>query len=147
MEYDNKNKDGKDRTDDKGSIAELKGYLFTIGETDSSLHCVDTKTAVAEYCGRQWGQQIYDLILDGTDYEPAEPVKPSIGPATRSSTGTDASSATTTMIVDPFEMEKYKQDYAHYLKTKQRYEQDKGKAFVTMMGQCSQRLKRRRPVI
>lgn len=131
--------DDSTRASKKGGISELRGCYFTTGEIDSSLHFMDSKVAVAEYCGRQWGQELYDLLLDGTDYAPTAPTKPTAGRATRSTSTTDTTVPEPT--VDPYELETYKQDYSHYLKTLQSYRRDKGRAFVTIMGQCSPRLK------
>ena len=90
---------------DEGAIPELRKHVFTINEKDSVVKYIKTRDAIAEYCGRTWGQKMYTLVVDGIGSKPTKPAKPSTETGVKTRAQDSTSSATET-VVDHYEMDR-----------------------------------------
>lgn len=99
------------------SMASLKGKVYCL--TNKGKHCErykDTTEAIAKYVGRVYGQEMYNLVLHGTETEFEEP----------------------TLEANPNELDKLKWSkmYDIYTKDMKNYEVNKFKVWIIIWDQC-----------
>ena len=140
-----KNKGPHSNNQDEGEggyIYELRKQRFTIGNLNSQNQFVKSRRGIANYCGRTLGKGMHALVADGREVLPKKPErpKPKAQVTTRQQAEQKAEQESSLAAIDPFDMKDYDHDYAQYSKALERYKENKGKAFVIILGQCTDKL-------
>ena len=110
--------------EDKPKISELKGHVYGMTEIGKQAdQYTKTTKAIGEYVGRMYGHDMKKLVLQLEETRPEEPEYP----------------------VDQSDKNKaiWSKKYDLYLKKEERYEDQKGKVFTIIMGQCNKPMKNR----
>lgn len=115
------------KKDNTGNIASLGNHVFYIGGNadKSGYHYERTVEKLSEHIQVEHGNGMWTLVTTGTECRPTEPKEP---------TGTRATS-------NSWAVDRYKLEYAHYLKLSQEYDRDKAKTFAMVYGQCTEAMK------
>ena len=102
----------------KYGIAELDGYVYLLALVSMQVDkYTKTTKAIAEYVGREFGQEMRMLVLKGTDGAPKEPQYPEGDQVTEKDKAI------------------WSKEYNVYVKQRQLYKSDKAKVFTIVLGQ------------
>ena len=103
-------------------IEALKSSFYTYGTNDQSARFVKTTRSIAEYVGREMDKEMWTLVLERKETEFKEPRDP----GSRATKG---------------QLEKYKMELRIYLEDGKRYQRQKGRVFLIILGQCTAAMK------
>ena len=107
-------------------IAELNGCVCSLASVGMQADkCTKTTKAIAEYVGREHGQEMRMLVLKGTDGSPEEPQYP------EGDGVTDKDKAI------------WSKEYDVYVKQRQKYKEQRAKMFTIVLGQCEKAMRHR----
>ena len=110
---------------DSEAINELKGWEFDLTDARDAYKFDDVKKRIGEYVGRVYGKDMKRLVVSNTEATITKPVYPS------GNTATDESKAV------------WSKEYDQYMKQTNKYEEDKAKVFVIVIGRCTKAMKNR----
>ena len=115
----NTNKTGKTPTKNTttGAIEELKGNIFALNSGHHGNQFAKTTTAIADYCGREYGKPM-SLLIKGIDAAPSEPKRPTVKKSE----------------ADSWDVLLYEKKVDLWLKETRKYEDNKSKVFIVVMG-------------
>jgi hypothetical protein len=97
-------------------LEELQGHQFVIGVPGQEQKFITTKRRVAEFVGREYGKEFYNLLEKGKEPAFDKPEKPK-----------DDSAAS---------LKEYEIDAKMVAEEERRHKKDKGRGFLVIMGQC-----------
>ena len=105
-----------------GNIPELKSNVFDYGTGSQSDRFGKIQENIANHMGVKYGKPMKDLVM-GKENPPTEPRMPN-----RPAEGKAPS---------PYAMEKYGKAMSHYFVKLDKYEDNKGRVFIEIRGQCT----------
>ena len=110
-----------------GNIASLGNHVFYLGGNadKSGYHYERTIEKLAEYIQAEYGNMMWILVTTGAECRPTEP---------KALAGTRATS-------NSWAVDRYKLEYAHYLKLLEDYDHNKAQIFAVIYGQCTDAMK------
>ena len=123
-----------------GAIADLGENVFHLGENGEKMtlaQFVRVKESLGLYCGTNIDSSMYPLVVDGEESEPTEPAKPVAPTRQKPSTRSQSGDGDQDDDIDPYERDRQKILYNEYVREKKEYKANKGKVFITILGQCS----------
>ena len=102
-----------------GDIGELGSNVYMYGTKIQGDRYVKTTEAIGNYVGRMYGKAMKKLVIEGIEAEPDKPVKP------------------TKKTPTAFDIKEYDKRLDFYFRKQEKYEENKAKVFIVIMGQCT----------
>jgi hypothetical protein len=118
-----------------GKTEELGELVYKIGTSDQADLFIRTTEAIADYVGKEYGWELRNLVKYRKEAEFTKPKYPEKAATVQTRAQAEASQAAET--VDNAQLIEYKAELEIYYRKEQKYQDDKAKVFVTILGQCT----------
>jgi hypothetical protein len=118
-----------------GKTEELGEHVYKIGSSDQADTFVRTTEAIADYVGVTYGWAMRVLVKNRKEKVFTKPARPT---AAKVTTRSQSSTETKVLgIVSSAQMADYKAELDNYLQDTRKYQENKAKVFVVILGQCT----------